>query len=164
MVSKPHLECIEKICDAFMRLSGVKFYSDSQSVHVTMEFYHFGNRMPRPMMNAEIVWLMLIRQAFKTSVSVEPMLDSANIDMLIEDLMPYVSDSIWIGTMNHTGRFGKNANPVLRQAIEKIRRGQTNSIIKAIYQRHKNNPMIKWKAEIKKIVGIPLPKKSGMDM
>ena len=103
-------------------------------------------------------------KGFQTSVSVEPMLDSANIDMLIEDLMPYITDSIWIGMMNHTGRFGKNANPVLQQAIEKIMRGQTDSIIKAIYQRHKNNPMIKWKAEIKKVVGIPLPKKSGMDM
>ena len=83
------------------------------------------------------------------------MLDSANIDMLINDLMPHVTDSIWIGTMNHTGRFGKNANTVLQQAIQKIRMGQTRSIIRAIYRRYKDNPMIKWKTEIKKIVGIP---------
>jgi len=163
VVSKPHLECIEKICDAFMSYRGqILFRFTIGACDDAILSYWEPNA---PAYNERRDCLIYAHEAgFKTSVSVEPMLDSANIDMLIEDLMPYVSDSIWVGTMNHTGRFGKNANPVLRQAIEKIRKGQTNSIIKAIYQRHKNNPKIKWKAEIKKIVGIPLPKKSGMDI
>jgi len=66
--------------------------------------------------------------------------------------------------MNHLGRFGKGSDIVLQQAIEKIRRGQTNNIIKSIYGRHKDNPLIKWKAEIKKVVGIPLAKQNGMDI
>ena len=66
--------------------------------------------------------------------------------------------------MNHLGRFGKGTDMVLRQAVDDIKRGHTDAVIKSIYRRHKKNPMIKWKAEIKKIVGIPLPKKSGMDM
>ena len=92
------------------------------------------------------------------------MLDSANIDSLIGDLLPYVTDSIWIGKMNHLRRFGKGADAVFQQAIERIRRGQTDSIIKLIYRKHKDNSMIKWKAEIKKVVGIPLAKKEGMDI
>jgi hypothetical protein len=92
------------------------------------------------------------------------MLDSGNIDNLINQLSPYVTDSIWIGKMNHLGRFGKNANPVLQQEIKKIRRGQTDGIINSIYERYKDNPKIKWKAEIKKIVGIPLAGKPGMDI
>jgi DNA repair photolyase len=101
---------------------------------------------------------------FQTSVSVEPMLDSANIDTLIGELLPHVTQSLWIGTMNHLGRFGKGSDMVLQQAIEKIRRGQTDSIIKSIYRRYKDNPLIKWKAEIKKMVGIPLAEKPGMDI
>jgi DNA repair photolyase len=101
---------------------------------------------------------------FRTSVSVEPMLDSANIDTLISELSPYVTQSIWLGTMNHLGRFRKVSDMVLQQAINKIKRGQTNSIIKVIYRRYKDNPMIRWKAEIKKIVGIPLAEKPGMDI
>ena len=66
--------------------------------------------------------------------------------------------------MNHLGRFGKGSDMVLQQAIEKIRRGQTGSIIKSIYRRYKDNPLIKWKAEIKKVVGIPLAEKPGMDI
>ena len=92
------------------------------------------------------------------------MLDSANIDLLIEDLSPYVTHSIWIGTMNHLGRFGKNVGPVLKHEIDKIRRGQTDEIIMQIYSRYKNNPLIRWKKEIKKIVGIPVPKQNGLDI
>jgi hypothetical protein len=102
---------------------------------------------------------------FETSVSVEPMLDSANIDALINELLPYVTQhSIWVGKMNHLGRFGKGSDVVLKQAIESIGQGQTDSIIKSIYRRYKDNPMIRWKAEIKKIVGIPLAGKPGMDI
>jgi hypothetical protein len=92
------------------------------------------------------------------------MLDSDNIDGLISDLSPYVTHSIWIGTMNHLGRFGKGSDMVLWQAIEAIRRGQTDTIIKAIYRRHKGNPMVKWKKEIKRVVGIPVPKQNGLDI
>ncbi len=163
VVSKPHLKCIEKICDVFKRnRHQILFrFTIGACDDGILSFWEPNAPAYEERKNCLIYAYMT---GFQTSVSVEPMLDSANIDLLINDLMPHVSDSIWIGTMNHTGRFGKNANTVLQQAIEKIRKGQTNSIIKAIYQRHKNNPKIKWKAEIKKIVGIPLPKKSGMDM
>ena len=53
---------------------------------------------------------------------------------------------------------------VLQQTIKKITQGQTASIIKSIYRRYKDNPMIRYKAEIKKIVGIPLAEKPGMDI
>lgn len=92
------------------------------------------------------------------------MLDSANIDALISDLSPYVTDAIWVGTMNHLGRLEKGSEMVLRQAIDTIRRGQTKDKIKAIYRRHKENSMIKWKKEIKKVVGIPVPKQNGLDI
>jgi DNA repair photolyase len=104
------------------------------------------------------------KSGFQTSVSVEPMLDAPNIDNLISELQPYITNAIWIGKMNHLGRFGKNMNAVFRKEIDKVKNGQNDSAIKSIYNRHRNNPMIKWKKEIKKVVGIPLAKKNGMDM
>ena len=55
------------------------------------------------------------------------MLDSANIDALISDLLPYVTHSIWIGKMNHLERFEKGSDMVLKQAIDKIRLGQIDT-------------------------------------
>jgi len=93
-------------------------------------------------------------KGFQTSVSAEPMLDSANIDYLITDLSPYVTDSIWIGKMNHLERFGKEADSVLQQAVIDIERGQTDTKIKGIYLRHKDNSIFKWKDSIRKVTGI----------
>ena len=88
----------------------------------------------------------------------------SNIDILISELLPYVTDAIWIGKMNHLGRFEKNADLAMKRAIVKVRYDQTDSAIKSIYSRHRDNPMIKWKKEIKKVVGIPLANRNGMDM
>jgi hypothetical protein len=52
----------------------------------------------------------------------------------------------------------------MQRAIEKIRSEQNDRAIKSIYDRHRDNPMIKWKKEIKKVVGIPLAGRNGMDM
>jgi hypothetical protein len=66
--------------------------------------------------------------------------------------------------MSHLGRLEMGSDMVLKQDIETIHQGQTNSAIKAIYQRHKDNPMIKLKKDIKKVVGIPIPKQNGLDI
>jgi hypothetical protein len=53
---------------------------------------------------------------------------------------------------------------VLRNAINDIKRGQSDEMIKSIYERHKDNPLVRWKKEIKKMVGIPVPRKNGLDI
>jgi len=58
-----------------------------------------------------------------------------------------------------TGRFGKNGNPVLQQAIEKILEGQSVESLKKVYEKLKDNPLVKWKCHIRKALGLPLPGK-----
>ena len=86
------------------------------------------------------------------------------IATLIGDLLPYVTHSIWIGKMNHLGRFENGTDMVLKQATNRIRQGQMDIIIKQIYERYKTNPLIRWKKEIKKVVGIPVSKINGLDI
>jgi DNA repair photolyase len=163
VVSKPHFSCIESLCTLFQwRRENILFRFSIGACDDQILSYWEPNA---PCYDERKQCLRHAYQVgFKTSVSVEPMLDSANIDALISDLSPYVTDAIWIGTMNHLKRLEKGSDTVLRQAIGRIRKGQTNSVIKAIYQRHKGNPMIKWKKEIKKMVGIPIPKQNGLDI
>ena len=163
VVSKPHLECIEAICEILKPYKRRILFRFTIGACDDRILSYWEPNAPRYDERKQCL-IYAHKARFRTSVSVEPMLDSTSIDTLISELLPYVTNSIWIGTMNHTGRFGKDADPLLQQAIKAIQMGQSDSNIKAIYQRHKNNPMIKWKAEIKKIVGIPLPKKSGMDI
>ena len=66
--------------------------------------------------------------------------------------------------MNHLGRFEKGTDMILKQAANRVRQGQMEMIIKQIYQRLKMNPLVRWKKEIKKVVGIPVSKINGLDI
>ena len=163
VVSKPHLECIKEICDRFENFKKqilFRFTIGACDDHI-LSFWETN----APRYEERKSCLVHAYEAnFQTSVSAEPMLDSANIDVLINDLLPFVTNAIWIGKMNHLGRLKKSADPVMLKALGKIIQGQTDAAIKSIYLRHCGNSMIKWKGEIKKVVGIPLAGKRGMDV
>ena len=163
VVSKPHLDCIKAICQMFGSFKEQILFRFSIGACDDQILSYWERNAPCYDERKQCL-IYAYRAGFQTSVSVEPMLDSANIDTLIGELLPSVTHSIWIGKMNHLGRFGKVSDTVLRHAISEIKRGQTDSIIKSIYGRYKDNPMIKWKAEIKKIVGIPLAIQNGLDI
>ena len=165
IVSKPHLDCIRTICDAFRHYRDLfEVISDGHRRYKMLFRFSIGAcddqilsywEPNAPAYSERKAALQhAYNKGFQTSVSVEPMLDSANIDLLISDLSPYVTDSIWIGKMNHLEHFGKGADSVLQQAINDIERGQTDTKIKGIYLRHKDNSIIKWKDSIRKVIGI----------
>jgi len=162
-VSKPHLDCIKAICENFIHYRDL-FETDEDGKRQYRLIFRFSigacdDRLlsywepNAPNYDERKASLKYAYDAgFQTSVSAEPMLDAFHIEDLIDDLSPYVTDSIWIGKMNHFGYFGKNAETALKKAINRIKRGQTDAIIKSIYRRHKNNPLIKWKDSIIDVV------------
>lgn len=154
IVSKPHLDCIKTICQQFGDYRGKILFRftigacDDQ----VLFFWEPG----APAYAERIASLQYAYEnGFQTSVSVEPMLDSVNIDQLVAELLPFVTDSIWIGKMNHLGRLAKNADAGLKAALLQIEAGQTDDVIRLIYQRHKGNTKIQWKASVKEVVGLP---------
>lgn len=163
VVSKPHMECIEMICELLWDFKSQILFRFTIGACDDRILSYWEPNAPAYAERKQCL-RYAFNAGFQTSISVEPMLDSANIDALVSELLPYVTHSIWIGKMNHLEGFRKGSDMVLRQAIDRIKRGQTNRIIKSIYRRYKDNPMIRYKAEIKKIVGIPLADKPGMDI
>jgi len=161
VVSKPHLECIRAICRAFEgHKEQILFrFTIGAMDNETLSFWE--PNAPSYEERKEALMHAFLH-GFETSVSAEPMLDSNHIVDLVGDLMPYVTDAIWIGLMNHLKRITMEDEEG-KLALQKIRDGQTEEKITAIYQRLRGNPNIKWKHHIKKIVGIPLAEKAGMD-
>jgi len=105
-------------------------------------------------------------QDFDTSVSMEPMLDREP-GAVIQAVSPYVTDSIWIGKAN---RLRQNVSlncpgdtEALARATELIN-GQSDDAIIRIYAQYKDNPMIKWKDSVKKVVGLERPTTKGLDI
>ena len=95
------------------------------------------------------------------------MLDD-NVSELVDKTLLYVTDSIWIGKANDLIRRMKingNTDSVSLMKAEELNNWQSNdNNILAIYEQYKNNPKIKWKESIKKVVNIEIPTKIGLDI
>lgn len=128
-----------------------------------MRFCRFGSQVPPRYDERKQSLQYAYNKKFETSVSAEPMLDAGNIDELIADLLPLVTDAIWIGKMNRIKRCVDISDEAVEKAAQKVEAGQTDANIKAIYARHRDNPKIKWKGSIKKVVGLERAERPGMD-
>ena len=47
--------------------------------------------------------------------------------------------------------------------LQRLRRGQTDAKIRDVYNRLKNNPLVRWKESIKEVVQLKLAEKPGED-
>ena len=92
------------------------------------------------------------------------------LDNHVEDVVTacwgYVTDSIWIGKPNFLIlRLQSNGETdlAIAKAAELIDQ-LSDSRIMEIYNRYKDSAKIKWKESVKKIVGIPIATKAGLDI
>lgn len=103
---------------------------------------------------------------FKTSVSSEPALDTNTLE-LVNVVLPYITDAIWIGLPNRLRGIlklnGADDHETMRRA-EQLIAGQSDEWVCGIYETLKDNPKVKWKDSIKKIVGIDRPTEKGLDI
>jgi DNA repair photolyase len=103
---------------------------------------------------------------FATSVSMEPMLDS-DPKAVIDAVSPYVTDSIWIGKANRLRQIVSLNCPDDKEALKRATAlidAQSDDAIIRIYGQYKDNPVIKWKDSIKKVVGLERPTAKGLDI
>jgi DNA repair photolyase len=161
IVSKPHLECIEAICRAFKEYKAQILFRFTIGAMDNQILSLWEPNAPSYEERREALKHAFLK-GFETSVSAEPMLDSDHIDDLTNDLMPFVTNAIWIGLMNHLKGVRTEDEPA-KVALQKIREGQSEARIVEIHQRLRGNAKIKWKSHIKRIVGLPLAEKPGLD-
>jgi len=163
VVSKPHLECIESICNRledFKKQVIFRFTIGALNDEI-LSFWE-----PNAPLYAERKSALkhAFDHGFETSVSVEPMLDADHIKDLVEDLSPFVTHSIWIGKLNDINRRVKIEDELVEKAVQSIEDGQSDDKIKLVYEMFRDNSLVRWKDSIKKVVGIQPPEKPGMDI
>jgi len=157
IVSKPHLKCIEAICNEFLDYKErilFRFTIGSTNDEI-LRFWEPG----APSFDERMSSLRYAYSAgYATSISCEPMLDS-KIGDVISIVRPYVTHSIWLGTMNDMEwRLPTNNDLTqeLKDRANQLYAWQSDEEIKALYERFKNDSLIRWKNEIKMIVGLPI--------
>ena len=121
IVSKPHLDCVKAICN---ELCGFKDkilfrFTIGSSDSNTLKFWE-----PNAPDFAERLESLkyAFSEGYQTSVSSEPMLDD-NIGDVIDQVSPFVTDTIWLGKANHLrSRLALNGenDPVTIQKAEQL--------------------------------------------
>ena len=91
-------------------------------------------------------------QGFRTSVSMEPMLDRPHVEQLIDNLRPFVNVDIWLGTMNHLEIIKKWADEKLMTEIAKIEAGQSPESLTALFNTFKDDSLVKWKTDALEVI------------
>lgn len=164
IVSKPSFPCIKQICDTFTDYKErilFRFTIGSKST-TTLKFWEPNAPDYNERKNAMVY---TYKAGYRTSISCEPMLDN-KIDEVIDDLSQYVTDAIWLGKMNFAIRRLRTNGQLdyeTRAAAEQLLEWQSDKNIIDLYNHYKNNPQIKWKESIKKVVGIEVSTIKGED-
>lgn len=164
IVSKPSFECIKRICDTFTEYKGyILFRFTIGSVNdQTLKFWEPNAPDYKERKQALIY---AFEAGYQTSISCEPMLDN-KIEKVIEDLSQYVTDAIWLGKMNFAIRRLRTNGHLDAEyllAAEQLLEWQNDAAIKNLYNKYKDNPQIKWKESIKKVVGLEVSTVKGED-
>ena len=165
IVSKPSYICIQRICDLFGGFKDrilFRFTIGSASSS-TLRFWE-PNAPDYEERKRALIYAF--EAGFQTSISCEPMLDD-KVDRVIDDVSQFVTDAIWIGKMNFVIRRLRTNGQLTTEnmvAAEQLLRWQSDDAIKALYERYKDNPLIKWKESIKRVVGLEVSTVKGEDM
>lgn len=163
IVSKPHHDCIAKICRDFSFAKDSILFRFTITARKTklLQYWEPG----APGYKERVACLELAYSlGFATSVSIEPMLDTKDVVGMVHELLPFVTDSVWLGKMNKIDSRVQIETHYDRQEVDRIIKGQQDEIIVAIYDQLKNIGKVRWKESIKQVLGLPLANRPGLDI
>jgi len=163
VVSKPHIDCIKYLCHHFEK--------DREQILFRFTITAIDNTILRfwePSAPCYEERKECLQHAFamryQTSVSIEPMLDTENVVQLFEELVPWVTHSLWLGKMNKVESRVVCDSKEMELEMQRICEGQTTARIVQIYQQLKDNPLVRWKESIKEVMGLKLATEKGLDI
>lgn len=85
---------------------------------------------------------------FRTSISMEPLLIEQPKEMIDQLFMGWITGEIWIGCMNHYA-----LKPEIPEEARQIKI-QSRENMQRVYESLKDNPQIRWKDSVQRLLGI----------
>jgi len=167
VVTKPHKECIDKLTSElgfYKKEILFRFTIGSPNTDV-LKLWEPG----APSFEERYEALKLAHsRGFQTSISSEPMLDDIpHMTLLFNMAKEFVTNSHWMGKANDLLKRlkfnGVKDKKILEEAQLLIDYWDDNHV-KILYESLKNEPLIRWKESVKKVVGLAIPTKKGMDI
>lgn len=165
VVTKPYLSVIKAICRRFANEKGkilFRFTIGSCNTETLRFWEPYAPSFEERLASLKHAYSL----GFKTSVSCEPVLD-IHSEKLADILLPFVTDAIWIGLPNRLKGIlkinGADDFETLKYA-DLLLKTLSKNWVNELYYKLKDNPKIKWKESIKKILGIERPTTKGLDI
>ena len=151
VVTKPNSQCIKRIVDTFLKdRKQIKFrFTIGSANSEVLKIWEPG----APDFQIRLASLKYaFEKGYSTSISCEPLLDD-RFDDLYQQVLPWVSGSIWVGKMNMAAKRVRTntAGSFPQDNVTKLLFTQTDEKIIALFNRYKDNPKIEWKESIKKV-------------
>jgi len=78
-------------------------------------------------------------------------------------LKPFVTNSIWLGKMNEIRKRVQPRTDEEVRACDRIEQQQSDDRVKEIFGQLKDEPLVRWKDSIKKVMGLKMAAEAGMD-
>ena len=165
IVTKPHFKCITKICSSFSEYRNqILFrFTIGSNNSTTLRFWEPG----APSFEERLACLEhAYENDFETSVSCEPALDR-DLSSLIDTLLPFVTNSIWIGkpnALNHRLKMNGFCDSATVQKASALLGELSDDYLESLYLKYKVNPIVKWKESVKRVIGLNIPMIAGLDI
>ena len=164
LVTKPQLDCVKQICAKLNRYSDkIMFrFSIGSSIESVLRYWE-----PNASSYEERCSCIKFAYSngFQTSLSCEPMLDK-HPDIIIKELEEFITDSIWLGKPNFllrrlkiNGQLDVTASKKAKDLIESL----NDEFIYNLYENYKDNPKVKWKESLKKVLKLEIPVIAGFE-
>jgi len=169
VVSKPNLHVIWEMCEACEKYKDQILFRFTIGSGLDEVLSFWEPNAPAFMSRLESL-SFAFEKGFKTSVSMEPLLDVVEDVVLatVSALEDYVTDAIWIGKMNRLEerlqRNGVEITHAMKVMGKTLLQSQSDERILSLYEKLKDHPKIKWKESIKKVVGLQIPTEAGLDI
>lgn len=156
IVTKPMFECVETMCKKLQKYKKqitFRFTIGSQRDE-NLRFWDGGDLAPLyDERRASLIHAFY--QGYKTSVSCEPFFDDSIVE-LVHQLLPYVTDTIWVGLMNrikprvNTKGWSKKDFAFL----EEVRACQSKAKVMALHARLYHIKKVRFKDSITTMLGL----------
>lgn len=151
IVSKPHVECVEAMVRELEPWkSQIMFrFTIGCMDNRLLSFWEPGaTTFEERLQSLRIAY----ENGFKTSVSVEPILDMDNVEGLVNVLKLYVSNKIWIGIMKSPRARVRVKTEEERIMLETLISSQTPEKVKALYEKLRTYTVLCWKDTTRNIL------------
>jgi hypothetical protein len=153
LVSKPHRECIERICGQFADFKEQILFRFTIGTMSKVKARYWEPWAPEPRERLDCLYHAFTK-GFSTSVSCEPFLDrwTKAVYTCCEE---WITDTFWIGRLRHWGSRVRldGVDAGHRQMfVEPLKALLTDEYALELYEQMKDLPKVRWKDSIAEVV------------